>query len=485
VLVVFAGGLIAIVAVAAMVFDLGQSLLDRRAEQDAADAAALAGARYLPACPKPQTIANCPGAVSAAVTVAAKNGYTNGVGSATVTVRIPPGPESVWSGLPDHISVQIGNTRPSIFAGVLGMTQLRTGALGVAENSSGFSLPYSLLALDPTSCATNKITGSPGSSVTVGGAVHVDSNCPSSALLLSGNGVLTSPECDVVGQIQTSGGAHNNCTTSPTGVQVAGDPLRDLPAPTVTTIGNITKIGSSRAVPANCPGGTTPPTMDDPSTCTFGGVYTSTDQYRLSPGYYPGGLKFNGGTFFFEPGIYEIAGGGLSMGGTGAAFYSVDPGGTAPPSGGGILIYNTEDAVYHTECAADRAFPAGTVVGHPAVTGAVACYQSLIFNGSSATIDLQPIQTGPYTNMLIFADRNLTTRPTSADIQINGGASALTMTGTIYAPAALITINGSGATALSTQIICYDFQVNGSSGTLNITYNDADLFHLSGVGLVQ
>jgi Flp pilus assembly protein TadG len=48
VLVIFAGGLVAIIAVAALVFDTGQSLVDRRTQQNAADAAALAGARYLP-----------------------------------------------------------------------------------------------------------------------------------------------------------------------------------------------------------------------------------------------------------------------------------------------------------------------------------------------------------------------------------------------------------------------------------------------------
>ena len=44
---IFAGGLVAICAIAAIVFDVGQNLLDRRAEQNASDAAALAGARYM------------------------------------------------------------------------------------------------------------------------------------------------------------------------------------------------------------------------------------------------------------------------------------------------------------------------------------------------------------------------------------------------------------------------------------------------------
>ena len=49
ILVIFAGGFLMICLIAALVFDVGQNLLDRRTEQNAADAAALAGARYFPA----------------------------------------------------------------------------------------------------------------------------------------------------------------------------------------------------------------------------------------------------------------------------------------------------------------------------------------------------------------------------------------------------------------------------------------------------
>jgi hypothetical protein len=58
------------------------------------------------------------------------------------------------------------------------------------------------------------------------------------------------------------------------------------------------------------------------------------------------------------------------------------------------------------------------------------------------------------------------------------------MSGTIYAPKAVVQINGNGATTISTQIIAYDVQISGSGGTLSITYNSDQLFHLSGSGLV-
>lgn len=154
VLVIFAGGLVLILAIAALVFDVGQNLLDRRTEQNVSDAAALAGARYVhtaaytyhggcSAAP-----AGMP-AVTAACSLAADSGYVDGQAGRTVRIDLPPVVPSTFSGLPGYIEVQIGNTRPSFFAGILGLRTQKTAALGVATNDSDIALPYSLLALDP------------------------------------------------------------------------------------------------------------------------------------------------------------------------------------------------------------------------------------------------------------------------------------------------------------------------------------------------
>src|SRR4029434_8350316 len=127
-----------------------------------------------------------------------------------VRVDLPPIAPSPFANLRTHIQVSIGRQRPSFFAGVVGAVPQRTRAMAVATNASDIALPYSLLALDPHGCATNKITGSPGSAVTTNGTVHIDSDCSvaaGGALLLSGNGVLTAPQCDAVGGIKTQGGA--------------------------------------------------------------------------------------------------------------------------------------------------------------------------------------------------------------------------------------------------------------------------------------
>lgn len=466
-LVLFALGIVVLLGFAALVFDLGQAYVDRRAEQDTADAAALAAARYLPTCPSPQSNANCPAAVDAAVNLAATQGYTNGVDGIEVSVKLPPGGESEFAGIPDTVEVQISGTRSSIFAGIFGQTTQRTGALAVAQNSTGYTLPYSLLALDPTSCGTNKITGN-GGAVTLGGTIHVDSNCPNQALLLSGQGVLTAPECDVVGGVQVSGGASNNCTTQPSGVTAYGDPLAELPPPPLpgAPAPIVQESGTAKAVPNGCPGSASPATAASPATCSFNSSYSGL-AYRLFPGFYPGGLSFQAGTFYLEPGIYWIGGGGYKQNGTGNAVLSVDTGTTT--FGGGVLFYLGQDP--------DPTVQAGCVTT-PTGPG---CFAGWSMQGGASNLQLQGIQTGPYTGMVIYVDRGFT----GATVTLNGAATNFAIIGTIYAPTAMVVLNGNGATSFSAQIICYDFQANGNGGAINVPYGSAAFFHLKGIGLVQ
>jgi Flp pilus assembly protein TadG len=467
ILVLFAGGLVLILLIAALVFDVGQNLLDRRTEQNVADASALAGARHLPAA---YTFhggcASAPSsmpAVTTACAVAAASGYQDGVGNRTVRVDIPPVAPSVRAGLPGHVEVTIGATRGSFFQGVVGVTVQRTGAMGVATNGTDIPLPYSLLALDPTGCAQNKINGSPGTAVTTNGTVHIDSNCSSSALLLSGNGVLTAPQCDVVGTIQTSGGAVNACASAPAGVLVYGDPLRNLPAPAKPAYPIDTVALDGGPIPDGCPGsGAKEATEAAPALCSFSKSSMGGKHYRIFPGYYPGGIEVARSTVYMDPGIYWIGGGGItikSTGGDHGELVSKAPGdSTGITPSGGVLIYNSQ-------------LPN-------------AAYGSIHLNsGDGSTLALKPMQSGLYKNMVIFVDRAHATG--NGDIDLNGGGSTLIISGTIYAPTANVKLNGSDSDAIGTQLICFNFQVNGSGSAFTLDYKPDDLFHLKGVGLVE
>lgn len=473
ILILFAGGLVLILLIAALVFDVGQNLLDRRTEQNAADAAALAGAMHIVgAAPYHGGCAAAPAtrAVQVACSVAAENGFVDGVGAKTVRVDIPPVAPSTKANFPLHIQVSIGSTRPSFFQGIIGVTKQRTGAMGVATNGSDIALPVSLLALDPTGCGTNKITGAPGTAVTTNGTVQIDSSCPTSALLLSGNGVLTAPECDVVGGIQTSGGAVNSCAAAPDDILAMGDPLRNLASPA--------KPGAPLAVqaldvmagpiPDSCPGGSAPATDAAPASCSFSKPTMNGKTYRIHPGYYPGGIEVTRATVYMSPGIYWIGGGGIEIRSTGGNYGRLiskalgDDAGLAPS--GGVLIYNS--------------------VASACGTGGGGCYGTIHLNGGDgSTLALRPIQSGFYKNMVIFVDRDAATG--TGDIDLNGEGSTLDITGTIYAPTSEVKFNGSDTTVASAQVICFNFVVNGSGSSFTIDYDSDNLFHLRGTGLVE
>lgn len=485
ILVLFAGGLVAILLIAALVFDVGQNLLDRRAEQNVSDAAALAGARYVVGAT--YTYHGACSAVTAstkapyeACQLAASNGYVDGANNITVRVDMPPIAPSAFSGLPGHIEVTIGSTRPSFFEGVIGVAQQRVAAMGVATNASDIALPYSLLALAPSVCGSsatgNKITGSPGSVVATNGTVHVDSSCTNvgqgGALQLSGNGVLSAPQCDVVGAITTQGGATNNCTTAPTGVLVSGDPLRNLPPPIEPGAAAAVQPLDGGPIPSGCPGNA-PGTDAAPKVCSFNSGAVAGHKYRIFPGAYPGGVLTSKATLYMDPGIYWIGGGGFQVKSDGAIISKAagDNSGTMPS--GGVLIYNTAD-------------PNSTIVtGCVSIPTGPGCYGDIVLNGGSGstpTLALKPIQSGLYKNMVIFVDR---TKSKPDDIMLNGANSNLNISGTIYAANGTVQLNGGATSVVSAQVICWSFQVNGSGPGFTINYDANNLFHLKGVGLVE
>jgi hypothetical protein len=261
----FAGGLIAFLAVAALVFDVGQNLLDWRAQRDAADAAALAGARYISedACVAAPSIANCPTAYAAAIRVARLNGYGDLDGDAVddrghVDVYIPPR-ESPYN-VPGLLEVNIHTDRPSFFAAVLGVLQQNVDALAIAGNSDSIAPPYSILALNED-CDPNPSVQVGGNGVTdVDGAVLVNSSCEG-ALKVNGQGSLVAPECAVVGSATEDGkDANLDCGVLDEDFDGTTDPLIDkgpgampgTPAP----VDILFHPGGPPVIPAGCPGST-------------------------------------------------------------------------------------------------------------------------------------------------------------------------------------------------------------------------------------
>ena len=460
---IFALALVTLVLVAALAFDAGQMILEKRDQQNGADAAALAGARYL---------VNEPGqAAPGAREIATANGFTDGVDNTTVQVHIPP-VSGQFKSVPGFVEVVISNRRPSVFGRVIGVTGWNVSARAVAANQQGLDLPFSMLTLHPTDCKALMVSGS--GIINSNGSIQVNSDCSANAMDVGGSGIITvtadGATCNAVGGIHPHGGGTLNCVQSEDSYAIP-DPLKTRPAPPLPPYPAFIQqvAGPSKSRPVGCPGSSKPATATEPTGCEFKGSHDGTT-WRFFPGYYPGGIKTGKANVLFEPGIYYIAGGGIDT--ANGSLNSVAIGATAPPHGGGVLLYNTEVGQYHDQCIAGTA-PGG------------ACIGPIKLNGGTSSVNLLPLNDGSvWDGMVIFQDRNLSVVG-GQDIQINGGSSTMEIAGTIYVPMGDVEVNGSSGHMILDQIIAYRYKVNGGGGTIDILYRDGVTARISGVGLVE
>ncbi len=491
-LVLFAGGLLVLFVAAALAFDVGMTFLERRDQQDAADAAALAGARYVLASPTFHSSCAAAGgnaAATAACQVALANDYDNAAADENVLVDIPP-ISGQYRGFAGFVQVRIDAQRPSIFAGVIGRPSWQVGVNAVAADQPGVNYSFGMLALNPTACKAIQISGS--------GVVDAFSNVQSNSdgsgcgtggtigLSRSGSGTLTvsAPDavCRSVGSIQDQGTGSMTCVKDPLSFALP-DPLRDLPAPTKPGVAAAMKevvAGAVVATPTNipdyCPGAPSPkaPAEATPHLCVLGqGSGQGGRLWILSPGLYPGGLSLKGGvTAFLLPGIYYIGGGGFDASND-ASIISVNSEtdrapascttGATPPctGGGGILIYNSQ---------LSNSAPGPISLG-----------------GSSATLNLQPYDYpfGTTTiDLVIFQDRAVSLG--GDDVTLNGSSSQASLVrGIIYLPNGDLKVNGSSSVFSMDQVIAQTFLINGSGGTVNVLRETGVDATISAVGLVE
>ena len=221
-LAIFAISLVVLLGAGALAFDGGMMILERRDQQNAADAAAMAGARFV--------TTDHSKARTTASSVASDNGFVDGSGQQTVTVNVPPtsGKFASW---PNAIQVEISNTRPSILGSVMGFLNWPVSATATAASMSGQGGPFSILSLEPDQCAGVKVGGT--GSIVAHGNIQVNSACPDSALQRQAGAVISAVDgaaCTVHGGIQNEGGDPNNldCLVV-TPAPVIPDPLASLP----------------------------------------------------------------------------------------------------------------------------------------------------------------------------------------------------------------------------------------------------------------
>jgi len=517
VLIIAAVGLFALILIAALVIDIGFSWMLHRQEQNAADPGALAAARFISEDPTlPQTI-DMPQARAAACYYAEQNGFfalaggdvtacvpANDVNGATLTVNYPPDANAgQFQGHLGFVQVIISSQHDAFFSRIIGQSQITVTTAAVAARQRGETNTHTLIALAKTGCSTGKIHGT--GSVKIypvpgytgpGGYVQVNSDCDSGssddqcsagsgALKIDGTADLwVEQRINVHGSCQNKDPSHG--TLDEAAVQI-GDPLEGVlfpawdPAldgqpcgvggPPTEATGNPAKGCGTSAMPwhpspaANCPGMT-----------------TGFSCIELQPGVYFGGWTINTKLHVkLAPGIYIIAGGGVTIKSNGELDSIQAAGGGPAP----VLIYNTDNPL--ASCPSSGAGCQQDLVLGTATS-------KLKLKGLSATQPCPPATiTGgcPFGGMVIWYDAD-GSQAYNGLIKIEGGGG-LYISGTIYAPKAEVDIEGHSGTNCGTgtetqlasvQIIAWTWNLGGT-GDLCMPYDPTQLYKLSQQGLVH
>jgi hypothetical protein len=493
VLVLFAGGIIGLLIIAALAFDVGMMLVERRDQQNAADAAALAGARFLITDDAAAEAA----AEAAARQLAIDNGFDDADASEIVNVYIPP-IHGKYKGFPRFIEVQIEATRPSVFGGVIGRAAWPVGSFAVATNAQNLTFPFSMMALDPTACKAIHVSGDG----LVEAYANIQSNstgadcAPGDPVSFSRTGgstidvIADDATCRAVGEIQDQGSGSMTCTPAENSFALP-DPLRNLPAPAKPALPTtpMVPVGHTTAPPADCPGATPAskaPSETSPNTCKLApnGGYKDLE-WILYPGLYPGGLEVDAGTTaYLMPGIYWIGGGGLQVKGGGSIFsIATETDATA----------NIADATYgdsarclevSTTPDPDLPYKCGVLIYNsklPSMAGG-----EVHLNGTGATMKLEAFETFAgdpndiYNDIVIFQDRTVTT-----PVTLNGSSSSTEVEGVIYVPEGQVKLNGNGGTLIVDQIIAGTYDINGNGGTIKVEANLGFDSVITAAGLVE
>lgn len=509
VLVLFAGGIVTLLVIAALVVDLGFVWMIQRHEQNAVDTGAIAAARYIH--PAGGGSANPTSMFEAACFYARQDGFfalatdnsnspsgcvaTNDPNGATLAVYYPPSMAAgQYAGDPTKVEVQIARPHRTLFSRVIGQLVIDVASSAVAAYDTGDSGSSSLVALDPSTCKSGQITG--GSTVIIqpvtpgtnGGYIQINSNCTSGSasnnacandgngsFMVSGGATVTAPQLFARGNCALNGGSTFTGLVTES-AQYVGDPLKGLRPPPVSATGAYCNWTSPTTGT-----GQTAPTGNASKGCTFSGTGTI-DVY---PGTYYGGWKVTGKPIIrLHPGIYVIAGGGITLNTqTGSVFESVaGPGGS--PDDARVLIFSTDN-------------PSATCPGGASYQ----CQGDITFSANTA-LDLKGLNTDPcppisstgcpYAGLLIWQDANASNP--NPQVNISAGSS-LSIAGTIYDAKGLVNVSGSSSTSGCTtgattqncaaiQIIAWQFNINGGAGLL-MPYDPNGLYHLIQKGLVR
>lgn len=510
-LIVVAFGMVVLLAIAALVVDLGFSWMLHRQEQNAADPGSIAAARWLKD-PTGKPRSPFPEAYKEACFYAQENGFFVGDTDCVAALAPRGGLEVHWPpisgpfvGGPGKVQVVITSTHPSFFAKIFGQDWATVSTSAVAANDAGNSNSSSLVALQ-TDCAgdaAGKVSGGgtvrifpANAGVPAGGYVHVNSSCGTSADDVCQNGVGQSALAISGTLITPFAYVNGSCTYNGTGAlglrcQAAspcldednqppvGDPLAGIPEPKLSSFPNGVCPNGTVSTPVS----TTGCDLKRSSFCPADPADPAVDICTLSPGVYYGGWSVGSRVrLFLQPGLYILAGGGISLQGTQATIEAI----TSP------LVSEARITIFSTDgpgCPQIGAQCQGAITFTAQQT-----FKAKATNTASCQAILNATPPGPNTcpwrGILVWQDGGATNA--DAAVKLGGQASTI-MSGTIYAPLAEVDINGGQNTTgcsgslqscLSVQIISYRWKIDGNA-TVDMPYDPSELYQLDLRGLVH
>jgi Flp pilus assembly protein TadG len=406
--VLFAILMLAMLFAVGLAIDAGQLFSAKRAEQEAADAAAFAGAVVL------YQQGTASEAITAARTDALTNGYSSGAcllstpgpcfdaaTNTTVAVYWPP-ISGTYLGNITHIEVVITRqVKTALVPAQAAFNPVR--ARGVA-GSEALNNGYAIMALDRGNTCPAFEASDNGDLHLYGGGILVNSSCSSAAENDQNNAgrftIQTPYTLDVNGNATGSWESIGIPVNS--GHNQVPDPFAGFPKPATSGL----PLCSSLAM------------------CQDGLGHQNPGVYTVNLGGAGGSdLTLNAGVYILKAGM--------------------DTGGNANVTGNDVFLYNT----YST---------------YPAAPGASPNCQSVNLQGN-ALMQLSAQTTGTYAHLLVYQDPAC-----SVEMKI-GGNGTFNGTGSIYIPSAHFRFDGNPSTLNGSQLIARTVDIE--NGNITINYN--------------
>lgn len=411
VLVGTAVALVVLCGFAGLAIDMGVLRYEKRIQQTAADAAAIAGATNI----------GYGGIVTAGQNAATTNGFTDGssntlstcttAGTAvgTVCVQITQGPTiGPHAGDTNYVEAYVSVVQRTYFMTVFGVSSEPVTARAVATNVSGGGPgPGCLYTL-----------GDPSSSI--------------EGVNINGSATLNAPTCGIAdnGNYNTKG---NALVVTASTFSVAGTNIIKGPGGSVTCTDSSGPCPAPNSAPAADPmqGKLTPPC----SPCTGGTAISISG----NGGFTGTGVSYSNGTYTISPGTYTD----ISITGTG---------------GGNNIVFSP--GTYIIDGSTGITIPGNSTITGNGVTFYFTNTATINMTGTP-TINLTAPSSGSYTNLLFYQDPADTSGPSF------GGTSGSFYDGLLYFPTAPVTFYGTNNSVNVAMTIADSVNLSGTP-TVNL-----------------